>query len=182
MARRSRPLRQLIRLTRLIRAAFSIPALLLLAPAWHCACADPSPTPAAQAAQLRPKVSPRPDVWNDARKLFDQMSPEQQQKFFDNLAQWKAMSPEEQALLRDQQMIRSEKMAQEIQDAISKSGLQLDDDRREVYALRYTQERRKIEETLRKETQAKRQAMVADMLTRLKVEFSSPSPDISPAH
>ncbi len=82
------------------------------------------------------------------------------------------MTPEEQELYRDRELFRREKVAEEIQDAINKSGLKLDDDQREVFALRYTQERRKIEEALRKEMDQKRHTMVGDMLARLKLEFS----------
>ena len=154
-------------------ALIILAVLTLLAPAWRTAWADPTPSPTPHPTPAaKSKASEKPDQWSDARRFFMQLSPVQQQKFFDNLEQWKAMSPEEQALLRDQDVIRRQRMAQEIQDAIAKSGLNLDDDQREVYALRYSQERRKIEDELRKETQAKRQVMVADMLVRLKAEFS----------
>jgi len=89
------------------------------------------------------------------------------------------MSPEEQELFRDRELFRREKIAQEIQEAITKSNLHLDNDQREVYALRYTQERRKIEEVLRKQTDKQRETMVTEMLTRLKGEFSSPPPPTS---
>ena len=93
------------------------------------------------------------------------------------------MPAEERELLRDRDLFRREKIAQEIQDAISKSGLRLNDDQREVYALRYTQERRKIEEALHKEMDEKRQSMVGDMMTRLKVEFAvTPTPKPTPGH
>ena len=108
--------------------------------------------------------------------MFEQLSPDQQKRFLDNLDQWKAMSPEEQELYRDRDLIRREKIAVEIQDAITKSGLKLDDDQREVYALRYTQERRKIEEELHKEMDQKRNGMVNDMLSRLKLEFAPTPP------
>jgi dsDNA-binding SOS-regulon protein len=109
--------------------------------------------------------------------MFDQLTPDQKSKFLDNLNQWKAMSPEEQELFRDRELFRRQKIASEIQDALGKSGLHLDDDQREVYVLRYTQERRKIEEALHKEMDHQRQVMVADMLARLKVEFSAtPTP------
>jgi len=94
------------------------------------------------------------------------------------------MSPEEQELLRDRELFRREKIAQEIESAINRSALHLDEDQREIYALRYTQERRKIEESLRKEMDQKRQSMVADMLNRLKREFSptsTPPPKPTPA-
>jgi len=94
------------------------------------------------------------------------------------------MSPEEQELFRDRELFRREKIAVEIQDAIGKSGLHLDNDQREVYVLRYTQERRKIEEALHKEMDAQRESMVSAMLARLKLEFAStpsPSPTDKPA-
>jgi dsDNA-binding SOS-regulon protein len=122
---------------------------------------------------------PMPDEWAEARSIFEQFSPDQKKKFLDNLNQWKAMSPEEQELYRDRELFRREKIAEEIQDAITKSGLKLDEDQREVFALRYTQERRKIEEALHKEMDAERQAMVGEMLGRLKTEFSG-TPDSSP--
>jgi cation diffusion facilitator CzcD-associated flavoprotein CzcO len=139
----------------------------------------PTPKPAARpspTAQPKPTRTQKPDEWTEARRVFEQLSPDQKNKFLDNLDQWKAMSPEEQELFRDRELFRREKIAEEIQDAIVKSGLRLDDDQREVYALRYTQERRKIEEALRKEIDIKRRAMVGDMLVRLKTEFTQAPP------
>jgi hypothetical protein len=142
-----------------------------------------TPAPAAHASpSAKPKPS-KPDEWTQASRLFDQLSPDQKNKFLDNLEQWKAMSPEEQELFRDRELFRREKIAVEIQDAIGKSGLHLDGDQREVYALRYTQERRKIEEALHKEMDSQRTAMVSAMLARLKIEFAStpaPSPTGKP--
>jgi len=130
----------------------------------------------ASSPAAKPKPA-KPDEWTQARRLFEQLSPDQQKKFLENLDQWKSMPPEEQELFRDRELFRREKVAQEIQEAITKSNLRLDNDQREVYALRYTQERRKIEEALRKEMDQKRQSMVNDMLTRLKVEFApTPTP------
>jgi hypothetical protein len=160
--------------------------LAALLPALRSASAAPTPSPSpvtpppgpalpAPAAHPSPTPQPKPDQWTEARRLFEQLPLDQQKKFLDNLNQWKAMSPEEQELLRDRELFRREKIAQEIQEAIDNSGLRLDNDQREVYALRYTQERRKIEEAIREETDAKRQAMVSDMLARLKLEFS-PTP------
>jgi hypothetical protein len=201
MARRLRPL---IQADAAILRAGLFAALIALLPASRIATAapTPSPTPAtpppAPAPGLTPSIptpapgvkpspaakpisSPKPDEWAAARHLFEQLSPDGQKKFLDNLDQWKAMSPEEQELYRDRELFRREKINQEIQDAISKSALKLDDDQREVYVLRYTQERRKIEEALRKEMDQQRQSMVADMLARLKIEFTSTPPVLPPA-
>ena len=181
-----------------LRAAL-LAGLLAVLPIWRAASGAPTPSPApeppnpapspshspgppspAPAAKASPSAKPKPaqpDEWAEARRIFEQLSPDQKKKFVDNLDQWKAMSPEEQELFRDRDLLRREKIAQEIQDGITKTNLKLDDDQREVFALRYTQERRKIEEALHKEIDHKRQTMVADMLARLKVEFSgTPAP------
>jgi hypothetical protein len=164
--------------------------LTLLAGSCCAASAAPAPSPAPSGSKnapahpspptgAHPSPTPRgtPDEWTQASHVFEQLSPDQKTKFLENLDQWKAMSPEEQELFRDRELFRRQKIASEIQDAIGKSGLHLDDDQQEVYVLRYTQERRKIEETLHKEMDQKRQLMVSDLLARLKVEFSAtPTP------
>ncbi len=198
MARR---LRTLIRSFCTIRsAAFPTAAVILLfiavspfafagSPASPAESPTPSPTPAGStAAQASPSSTPKaksskPDEWTEASRIFEQLSPDQKTKFLDNLEQWKNMSPEERELFRDRELFRREKIAQEIQDSLTKTGLHLDSDQREVFALRYTQERRKIEESLHKEMDHVRQIRVTDMLSRLKLEFSStptPEPTASP--
>ena len=142
------------------------------------ATAAPSatPRPATNSAASGAKPTPqKQDEWTAARNIFEQLSGDQQKKFLDNLDQWRMMSPQEQELYRDKELFRRKQIAQEIQAAIQKSNLKLDEDQREVYALRYTQERRKIEESLRKEMDQKRQIMVDAMLSHLKVEFNAPS-------
>jgi hypothetical protein len=198
MARRFRPLTR--------AAALSVlTAFLTLCPASRTAFAAPTPTPSpatpspnpspvrtpilpTRPAGAQPSAQPsgspgakpkpaKPDQWTAAQRIFDQLAPDQKQKFLNNLAQWNSMSPEERELYRDRELFRREKIAQEIQEAITRSGLHLDSDQREVYALRYTQERRKIEEALRKEIDQKRKSMVTDMLLHLKTEFpATPSP------
>jgi len=172
----------------------AVRALLLgfILAGFNTAFAAPSPSPSASTPAPSPLTRPgadrktivisapvtqqKTDEWTQASRLFEQLSPDQKKKFLDNLDQWKSMSPEEQELMRDRELFRREKIALEIQQALGKSGLHLDDDQRAVYILRYTQERRKIEEALHKEMDAKRQVMVDAMLARLKVEFSSPPP------
>lgn len=156
------------------------------------------PTPAPAKAPQPPSKPPQPNPTfppaqpgkgdtADVQRWFNQLSPGDQKKFVDNLLQWRSMSPEEQELLRDRDLIRREKIAEEIQDAIAKSGLYLDEDQKEVYQLRYTQERRKIEDAIRKQTDAMRATMLNEMLARLKAEFANaptpaPIPVPTPGH
>jgi len=66
------------------------------------------------------------------------------------------------------------KMArEEIERAISASGLQLDEERKKAFVRRYFEERRAIEESLRKEAEEKRRQLLSAMRERLKQEFGS---------
>jgi hypothetical protein len=126
----------------------------------------------------------RLDDFEQARRVFDQLPPEQRQRFRENLERWSKLPPEERDVLRKNAEVRGAKIARDIDEAIRKAGLQLDPDRRQVFALRYAQERRKIEEQLRKEMEEKRQPMMRDMIERLKNEFknaSASSPSLSPS-
>lgn len=142
--------------------------------------AGPSPAPKMMKPPLPPDAK-KNDQFEDARRIFEKLSPDDRRRFADNFQRWKEMPPEEQNALRDREQFRRERIAQEINRSIQKSGLQLDRDRREVYALRYAQERRKIEEQLRKQMESERATKLAEMLERLKVEFSSAAPTPSPS-
>ena len=53
------------------------------------------------------------------------------------------------------------------------AGLNLDGERRVRCAKRYGEERRKVEEQLRRELDEKRQPLLKEILARLQAEFSS---------
>ncbi len=117
-------------------------------------------------------ATPSPEFEN-VRKALDALTPEQRKRFQENFVRWSNLSPEEKKALRDREEVRKKFMDQELQAAIQETGLQLDGERRQQFLKRYAQERRKIEEQLRKETQEKRKPMVKEMIGRLKEEFSS---------
>ena len=117
-----------------------------------------------------------------ARKILQSLSPEQREKFLENFQRWQNMTPEERNALRDREIVRRQKILQEIDKSIAESGLQLDKDTREMYILRYSQERRKIEEKLQKEIEERRRPMLEDMNNRLKEEFKAmPAKTASPS-
>lgn len=154
---------------------------------------SPSPAPTSKGdlaprsgEPRRPKDRPdRPGARNgefdDARRVFEKMPPEQREKFRENFRRWEKMPPEDRQELRGEESRRRERIAREIDETIKKSGLQLTPDQREVFALRFAQERRRIEETLRKEMEAKRKPMVDDMIQRLAREFAAPAATASPS-
>jgi hypothetical protein len=66
------------------------------------------------------------------------------------------------------------KMArEEIERAISSNGLHLDEERKKAFVRRYFEERRTIEESLRREAEEKRRQLLGAMRERLKQEFGS---------
>jgi len=91
------------------------------------------------------------------------------------------MTPEEKNALRDREAFRRQKILQEIDKSITESGLQLDQDTRQMYVLRYSQERRKIEEKLQKDLEEKRKPLLEDMNNRLKEEFKAMHANASPS-
>ena len=116
-----------------------------------------------------------PEMEN-VRKAIDALTPEQRQRFSENLMRWSQLPPEEKKSLRDREEVRKKFMTQELDTAIAESGLQLDGDRREQFMKRYGEERRKIEEQLRKEMGEKRKPLLIELIARLKAEFSAPTP------
>ncbi len=134
---------------------------------------------------LPSQKSPGHGEFDDARRrAFERLSPEERERFRANFERWKNLPPEERRALRDGEQFRRQKIEREIDEALKTSGLQLDADRRQVFALRYTQERRKIEEQIRKEIEQKRKPLLEAVVARLKTEFSSassPAPSAMPS-
>ena len=163
------------------RSRCSLIALAALVTLGAQSLADPPSTPnpgvATPGIKKRPKdqeaapTPPSPEFEN-VRKAIDALTPEQRKRFQENFLRWSNLPPEEKKLLRDREEIRKKLMEQDVQTAIQESGLQLEGEKREQFALRYSEERKKIEEELRKETMEKRKPLVKDLIARLRSEFS----------
>ncbi|HEY8901481.1 MAG TPA: hypothetical protein VIM61_13800 [Chthoniobacterales bacterium] len=115
------------------------------------------------------------------RKRLEQMDPKEREHFRENLERWKAMGDKERMDWKRRAAAEQDRLRKSVDDAIEKTGLTLTPDQREVFTLRYRQERRKIEEQLCKEIDVKRKAKVAEMLTQLKAEFTKPAPVATPS-
>ena len=120
-------------------------------------------------------VSQSSNRLEEFRHSFEQLTPEQQQKFLQNYHRWEVLTSEERKLLRQRQRMREKKRDEDTAEALQKSGLHLNEDQRERFRNRYQQERRKLEEQLLKETQERRQAGNTAIIEQLRKEFSSGS-------
>jgi hypothetical protein len=117
--------------------------------------------------------APSGPAFENVRKALEALTPEQRKRFADNLVRWANLSPEEKKALRDKEEVRKKLVEQETDAAIKESGLQLEGDRREQFAKRYSEGRRLIEEQLRKEMAEKRKPLVRDLVNRLRTEFAN---------
>ena len=170
--------------------AFSL-ALATAASALAQSAAEPSATPyftpPEGGGRLRnwladhPREGPRNPAFENVRKALEALTPEQRQRFQENFLRWSNLSPEEKKALREREEVRRKFMEDEVQAAIQESGLQLDGDRREQFVKRYSEERRTIEEQLRKEMAEKRRPLVQALIVRLKAEFAAAGTPTAPA-
>ena len=124
-------------------------------------------------ALRRPGGGPFVPEFGNVRRALEALTPEQRQRFIENLKRWSTLPPEEKKALADREGFRRKKIAEEIDLAIGNTGLTLEGERRAHFARRYAEERRKVEEQLRKELEEKREPLLKDILARLKAEFST---------
>jgi len=170
------------------RRRISTLAAVFLAGALCVHAQDNSPPPGNPPPPPAQERKPGKDRgFEDSRRKLDNLPPEQRERFGENLRRWQRLPDEERRDLRQEDLRRRERIAREIDEAIRNQGLKLNPDQREVFALRYTQERRRIEAALRRETEEKRSRQLGEMVDRLKKEFAatsiaaSPSPSPSPS-
>jgi hypothetical protein len=109
-----------------------------------------------------------------AREAFRNMSPEERERWTKRFREWAEMPPEKKKSLADREEYFRRKIREDIDAAIQKIGLTLDEDQTKLFSERYLDERRKIESELRKEMDEKRGPRVDAMIERLKVEFTIP--------
>ena len=128
--------------------------------------------PGSPAAELDEKLEARVSA------RLAQLPPEERAVAQRNLAVWRQLSPEEREGLRRQVV---ERVHQEMDRAYQESGLSLDRDQREIFNLRYRQERRKLERELQEKINAERQRRLGEITARLKSEFSGRSTPGTPA-
>ncbi len=117
---------------------------------------------------------------DQAKKEFEKMSPEQRQKFWGNFKAWLDMPAEQRERFTKMHSDRMQRAGEEIQEVINRSGLELNETQKRDFTLRYFEERKLIEERLRKEMEDRRWPLLAAMEEHLKAEFAKPSSAVKP--
>lgn len=105
------------------------------------------------------------------QRTLEKMDAEEQERFWSNLEKWEDMDSEERDYLRNRFQGFHDDIRKEAADALNKSGLKLDGDRREVFELRYFQERRTLERELRQKMEKEREDGRREIISELRKEF-----------
>jgi hypothetical protein len=142
---------------------------------------DPTETPTAKPASEPSPEDRNPESgdrhWGggreELRKRLESLPPKERRKAIENFKRWEQMPPERRRELMERFDMRRQRMKHDIDQALAQLGLQLDDARRREFVARYMDERRKIEEQLRKEMEEKRKPLLDNLMQRLKAEFST---------
>ncbi len=112
------------------------------------------------------------EKFQNVRRALEALTPEQRKRFQENFQRWSNFSPEDKKALSDRESFRHRKMAEDIEQAIKSTNLELAPEQRALFVKRYTEERHQIEEQIRKDSDEKRQPLLAEMLAKLKSEFT----------
>ncbi len=140
---------------------------------------DPPPEPPSAREMDQADAQPdgpfqkKPRSRDEIRRRIEQLPAEQRERFRKNLERWQNLTPEQRDRMRDRQERRFGEMLKEAQEAADASGLKLDEQQRARFIRRYMHERQQIEETIRKECDEKRQAMIAALLERMKKDAAT---------
>ncbi len=81
--------------------------------------------------------------------------------------------------MRQREAMRREQIQRETEAALRDSGLLLDPEKRALFESRYTQERRKMEQSLRQQIETERQQQLPALIQQLKREFQPQQPNSS---
>ena len=110
---------------------------------------------------------------------LDQLPPEERADYQRNLPLWRQLPADERDALRRR---AGERARLDLEQAYRDSGLNLDRDQREMFDLRYLQERRKLERELQEKINVERARRLAEVGARLKQEFAdkpAPAPTVN---
>src|SRR5262245_2465056 len=105
------------------------------------------------------------------RERWLAMPPDARQNFQRNAQLWMQMTPEQRNLMRQRETARRQIMTRDADAAVRDSGLQLNAQDRARFESRYIQERRKVEQSLRKQIETERQKEIPALIQQLRKEF-----------
>lgn len=161
--------------------ALACPALLLAQepapPSDSAAAATPKPErkpgPFEPGMRRPPGAFGGPDA-EKARQAFQQMSPEEKERWMRSFRQFAELPPDKKMELFQRSEFFRKKMREDVEDALKRSNLHLSDEQKKKFADRYFEERRTLEEELRKQMEELRKPKIDALIEKLTREFAKP--------
>lgn len=121
-----------------------------------------------------PGGGPENDAMREkAMRELQKLSPEQRADLWKAVLAVINLPPDKRKMLLGMDDERRKFAREEIERAMGESGLQLDEEKRQMFVRRYFEERKAIEEKLRKEADEKRRQLLGEMRGRLTKEFET---------
>jgi TRAP-type C4-dicarboxylate transport system substrate-binding protein len=111
------------------------------------------------------------------KKWLDSMPLAKRQKFLQNMERWERLPPEARERIRERFRQMHQRAKRDADEAYREMGLDLSSEQKAAFIQRYLEERRLIEEKLRREIEAKRKDEVTSLKKRLHREFGGGNPD-----
>lgn len=102
------------------------------------------------------------------------MSPEQRQRWMETMKQLSELPPERKMEIFQRAEFFRKKMREDVEAAIKRSGLSLSDEQKKKFSDRYFEERKHLEEDLRKQMEELRRPKLEALVEKLKHEFAEP--------
>ena len=130
----------------------------------------PPPGPAVSSAEeIKAKMlRERQREMNNAAAFEPAVLPDERQTFEENARMYNNLPPQEQGVIRRQ---AGERIREETATAYAQSGLDLNEDQREVFALRFRQERRRLEREIQEKANKERGRRLPQIIDQLRREF-----------
>jgi hypothetical protein len=108
-----------------------------------------------------------------ARQALQQLTPEERQRFLQRIKEFSELPPEKKKEIFERGEYYRRKMREDVEAAIKESGLNLTDEQKKKFAERYFEERKTIEEALRKQMEELRKPKLHVLVDKLRQEFAS---------
>jgi hypothetical protein len=109
------------------------------------------------------------------RQALQQLSPEERQRFFRRLKEFADLPPEKKKELFERGEYFRRKMREDVEAAMRQTGLELTEEQKRKFSERYFEERKAIEEDLRKQMEELRKPRLQALAEKLKQEFAAQS-------
>jgi hypothetical protein len=105
-------------------------------------------------------------------QLVRSLTPEQKARLIESIKTWQELTPEVKQALRARETTLKKNISEEMDAALE--GADFSPEKRALFEKRYKEERRKLDQSLRTEFEARRKGALQEIMAKIKTELSQP--------